>query len=573
VTERTNRSKPIRIGSRGSALARAQTGIVRDALAAAGIRSEVSIITTQGDLRPPNTAPGEGAFVGAIEAALLSGEIDLGVHSAKDLPTDATPGLEIVAYLPRAAAGDVLVLPAGASPISSLGEIRSGARIGTDSPRRTAFLRAVRPDLEFHPLSGNVDTRLRRLDEGRSDALVLAEAGLIRLGRRDRISLRLPPSVVPPAPGQGALAIQARASDVAMRSVAARVDDGSTRVAVELERDLLAATGGGCRAPIGAFARVHGLDVDVTVGFARPDAASAVILERRLDASSTIVQTLLAELIERGAEDAVARGGRSVVVTRPSDQAAPLALALLDRGIAPVVIPAIEIIDVDDPALDAAARRIDDFDWVVVTSANAAESLARALRRVRRAGSSGDLRPRFAAVGSATARALRGRGIHVTFRPIRSRGESLGENLPLASGERVLLPRSDLADERLIALLEGRGAEVEALVAYRTREAPRSSIPLLERALRGSPAMVVLASGSAARGLLTLTEELGQSARVREIPVACVGPETDRAAARLGFRVAAVADRPDARAVAGAVATALAEKSPPMPATVAGGAR
>ena len=175
----------IRIGTRGSALALAQAGMVRDALVDAGALADLVVITTEGDRRAADTAWGEGAFVTAIEAALVGGEIDVAVHSAKDVPTDEDPRLAIAAFLERAPSADVVVLPAGRRG-SSLDDVPGGSRVGTDSPRRTAFLRAIRPDLVMHPLHGNVDTRLRKLDEGQSDALVLAEAGLTRLGRADR---------------------------------------------------------------------------------------------------------------------------------------------------------------------------------------------------------------------------------------------------------------------------------------------------------------------------------------------------------------------------------------------------
>ncbi|HEX5450843.1 MAG TPA: hydroxymethylbilane synthase, partial [Candidatus Limnocylindrales bacterium] len=175
-------SPGLRIGTRGSALALAQASLVRDHLLGVGESAELVIITTDGDTRPPDTAWGEGAFVSAIEAALHGDRIDVAVHSAKDVPTDEDPRLAIAAYLERAEPGDVIVLPNGRS-LPSIDDLPVGARVGTDSPRRTAFLRARRPDLEIHPLHGNVDTRLRRLDEGQTDALMLAEAGLSRLDR------------------------------------------------------------------------------------------------------------------------------------------------------------------------------------------------------------------------------------------------------------------------------------------------------------------------------------------------------------------------------------------------------
>jgi hydroxymethylbilane synthase len=354
-------SGTLRIGTRGSALAMAQATLVREALEAAGIACRLEIITTDGDRRAPDTAWGEGAFVTAIEAALITGEVDAAVHSAKDVPTDEDPRLTIAAYLPRAASGDVIVLPHG-GVARSLDDLAPGARVGTDSPRRTAFLRAIRPDLRMHPLHGNVDTRLRRLDEGQSDALVLAEAGLARLGRSDRISYRLPQELVPPAPGQGAIAVQVRAGDMVARQLVARLDHPATRTAVELERAILAAAGGGCRAPLGASAQFDDELLSVLAGFARPDGSIAVMTRAtgqgpEVDLAARVVASLATEATTA----ALAQPWPRALVTRARDQAPGLALALVDRGVAPLVVPAIAIEPGGD-GLGPALARLTDFD-------------------------------------------------------------------------------------------------------------------------------------------------------------------------------------------------------------------
>ena len=232
----------IAIGSRGSALALAQARLVSEAFERDGRRTRVVIVETEGDRRAPDTAWGEGAFVAAIERALLDGRVDVAVHSAKDVPIEQDARLRIAAYLPRADPRDALVVRADATE-HSLSDLRPGTRVGTDSPRRTGFIRARRPDLVVHPLHGNVDTRLRRLDAGETDALVLACAGLDRLDLGGRIAERLSPEVVPPAPGQGAIAIQVRRDDARMVGLTAAIDDVRTRAAVEAERAFLEASG------------------------------------------------------------------------------------------------------------------------------------------------------------------------------------------------------------------------------------------------------------------------------------------------------------------------------------------
>ncbi len=270
----------IRIGTRGSALALAQARLVATGLEQSGQQTRIVIIETDGDRRAPDTAWGEGAFVAAIERALLGRRVDLAVHSAKDLPTAEDARLRIGAFLARADPRDALVVAAGAAR-RGLDELPSGSRVGTDSPRRTAFVRARRPDLAIHPLHGNVDTRLRRLDAAETDALVLACAGLDRLGLGDRIAERLEPEIVTPAPGQGALALQVRGDAERMLAATALIDHRPTRLAVEADRAFLAACGGGCRSPIGALATIDGGAIDLLGGSASAPGGSMVLAHRR----------------------------------------------------------------------------------------------------------------------------------------------------------------------------------------------------------------------------------------------------------------------------------------------------
>ena len=245
----------IRLGTRGSRLALVQSELFAKRLSAAGHEVELVPIVTEGDLRPIDMSAGEGVFVAAIARALIAREIEIAVHSAKDLPLVEDPALVIAAYPERADPRDALVTRDGSASLETL---RGGATVGTDSPRRAGFVRAARPDLHVVPLHGNVETRLRRLDAGEVDAVVLAAAGIDRLGKSDRIDQRLDPQLVAPAPGQGALAVQARRSDVELVRLLAASDQKSVRLAVETERQVLSATGGTCRSPVGALAMVNG---------------------------------------------------------------------------------------------------------------------------------------------------------------------------------------------------------------------------------------------------------------------------------------------------------------------------
>jgi len=561
----------IAIGSRGSALALAQARLVYEALEHEGHASRVVMIETDGDRRAPDTTWGEGAFVAAIEQALLDGTVDVAVHSAKDVPTDQDSRLRIAAYLPRADPRDALVVRPDAKE-RRLADLPPGCRVGTDSPRRTGFLLAHRPDLVVNPLHGNIDTRLRRLDAGETDALVLACAGLDRMGLGDRIAERLEPEIVPPAPGQGAIAVQVRSDDERMLPVAAAIDDPDTRLAVEAERSFLRASGGGCRAPIGALATITGDELDLLGGYASPDGAQITIARRHGPVSSgeELGRGLAVELdpvarLRATAGAAGPEGRRSstprVLVTRAVDQAVELASGLRGAGLDPIPVPAIAV-EFDPPRgdLDAAAGLLHTYRWVVITSANGARAILRAAERILTELGA----PSWAAIGPATRHALEDQGIEVQFQPGLSSGIAMAAELPVVAGDRILVVRGDLADEELAVALRARGAEVDDVIAYRTREAPESSRGLLRAATADGPiAAAVFTSGSTVRGLLSLGE--ADSIDVRSFPAVCIGPETADDARAAGFRILAVAPTPDSAALAEATATALARQPEETP--------
>jgi hydroxymethylbilane synthase len=268
----------IRLGTRGSRLALVQSELVAARLREQGHDVELVPIVTEGDVRPVDMSPGEGVFVAAIARALLAGEVDVAVHSAKDVPLEEEPGLMIAAYPERVDPRDVLITRHGGGSLASLPQ---GATVGTDSPRRTGFLLAARPDLKIVPLHGNVETRLRRLDEGSADAIVLAAAGIDRLGRGERIDERLEPDVVAPAPGQGALAVQVRRADARLVELISAIDDRDIRLAVEAERHVLYVTGGTCRAPVGALASVSGNSFAILAAGVNSDGTSKLVQRAR----------------------------------------------------------------------------------------------------------------------------------------------------------------------------------------------------------------------------------------------------------------------------------------------------
>ncbi|MGI8613082.1 MAG: hydroxymethylbilane synthase [Nocardioidaceae bacterium] len=247
---------PLRIGTRASVLARVQSSMVAGVLAAELSRDvELVTVTTVGDVsdQPLTEFGGQGVFVSALRDALLRGEVDVAVHSLKDLPTAPAHGIVLAAVPLREDPRDVLVARDGLT----LGELPRGALVGTGSPRRTAQLNALGLGLEVVPIRGNVDTRLSRVADGSVDAVVLARAGLARLGQLELVTEALDPLQMLPAPGQGALAVECRASDPGLAAELGRLlDDFPTREAVAAERSLLATLEAGCTAPVGGLAEV-----------------------------------------------------------------------------------------------------------------------------------------------------------------------------------------------------------------------------------------------------------------------------------------------------------------------------
>jgi hydroxymethylbilane synthase len=312
-----NRAHPrtLRLGTRGSKLARWQAEWVADELRRRGQSVELVEIATRGDVQqvgPVEEIGTRGVFTKEIQRAILVGDVDLGVHSLKDLPTEPVEGLVLAAVPVRESAADVVVVARrearGARSEGLLGEIPQGARVGTGSLRRQAQLRHLRPDLQVGDVRGNVDTRLRKLDEGQFDAIVLAEAGLRRLGMADRITQVLPLDVMLPAVGQGALGIECRVDDAETREILAPLEDGEARAAVTAERALLEYLRGGCMAPVGAHGRNEAGQLHLTAVVLSADGT------RRL-AANEVGLPADAEAIGRRVAEALLTQGAAELIT------------------------------------------------------------------------------------------------------------------------------------------------------------------------------------------------------------------------------------------------------------------
>ena len=291
----------LRIGSRGSQLALWQANHISALLRARGHEVEIEIIHTTGDkitdvaLAKVGT---KGMFTKEIEEALAAGKVDLAVHSLKDLPTELPKGFEITAITERQDPRDAFC----SKNYASIDDLPREARVGTSSLRRQAQLKAIRPDLDIHPLRGNVDTRLRKLEEGDYDAIILASAGLKRLGKTELIKQIIPAEIMCPAAGQGALGIEIRQGDAKTRELLAFLNDPNARAATTCERALLNSLGGGCQVPIGAFAEVRDGKLHLDSIVADPDGSKLLRDSRDGSDPEKLGNEAGASLLKRGGD-------------------------------------------------------------------------------------------------------------------------------------------------------------------------------------------------------------------------------------------------------------------------------
>jgi hydroxymethylbilane synthase len=564
-------NRALRIGTRTSRLARWQTDYVVRLLEAAwpGLTCEIEPFVTQGDRTLHQPLPeigGKGLFTFELERALHDGEIDLAVHSLKDLPVEDAPGLVVGAIPRRADVHDVLV----AQHRHTLETLPPGSIVGTSSVRRRAQLLAQRPDLEVRSIRGNVGTRVRKAlstDDG-YDATVLAAAGLTRLEMDEVISDWLPLDVMLPAPGQAALAVQCRAGDEATLALLAAIDDEMARRATTAERLFLQALGGGCSAPIAAYASL--LDEDGTLLLrgliASPDGQDVIRVSARSDDPALLAQELAEAARELGAGRILEmvgdrhRGpehpleGQRVVVTRPRPQAPELVRRLEELGAEAIPFPTISIQPMEDTGpLDEAIERLagGGYDDVIFTSVN---GVAIFWERLEALGydvfAFNDVR--VAAIGPATGEALSERGVEPDFIPEEFVAEAIAAGLGDVWGHRILLPRAQIARPTLRDQLAARGAQVDDVATYRTLPAQPDGRTLL--ALESAD-IFTFTSSSTVRNFVKL---VGGTERARlltrEALVACIGPVTAETARELGLEPVVVAERYTMEGLAAALA-------------------
>ncbi|MBI3117465.1 MAG: hydroxymethylbilane synthase, partial [Candidatus Hydrogenedentes bacterium] len=508
--------KHVIIGSRGSELALAQTHFIAGELRKldAHIEVEVRVISSRGDTIqdvPLAKVGGKGIFTKELEVALLDGTIDLAVHSLKDLPTELPRGLCIGAIPPRENPRDVLV----SRRYPSLAALPQKARVGTSSQRRQVQLLAYRPDLQILDIRGNVPTRVRKLEEGQFDAIVLAAAGLNRLGLSHLITEVLPPQVMLPAVGQGALAVELREDNTWLRELLAQLNDTATAAAVTAERALLQGLGGGCQTPLGALAEVRDGGLSLTAIICGPAGGEAlrVYLERPMEQAAEAGREAAAQLLDMGAhlvdatspprlprsgEDAASThplAGRRVTVTRAMTQVSGLAQQLETLGADVFAFPTIEVRSVD---VSGPIPPPDAVNWIIFTSANAVQYFQEAL-----AATSVKLesyhRCSICAIGPATAEAVLRRGLPVTLQPEEAVAESILQAFialdGTLKGQRILMPRGAKAREFLPDALREHGADVLEIIVYDTVPAQVSEKEV-EALLAFAPEVIAFTSSS-----------------------------------------------------------------------------
>lgn len=587
-------TQSLKIGTRTSKLALWQTHHIIERLQAAwpGLECRIEPFVTQGDKTLDTPLPqigGKGLFTAELETALLDGRIDIAVHSLKDLPVEDATGLALGAVTSRAPVGDGLVAREG----WTLETLPPGAVVGTSSNRRRAQLLAARPDLDIRSIRGNVQTRAGKVAAGEYHATVLAEAGLRRLGLEHLVTQWLPLDVMLPAPGQGALAVQCRAADKTTLILLAAIEDEGVRTAVTAERTFLQAMGGGCSAPIAAhgqiFQRKDAKDAEGSIYLkalvASTDGKQIVKVVGKGNDPVALGKQLAAQAIAQGADAilaAVDRGqftvdsgqftvsnpqsptpqsqpplsGKRIVVTRSPEQAPDLAERLAALGAEPVVFPVIQFEPLPAPELDEALAQIEQFDWLVFTSVNAAnfffEKLDEQRLKIKDLQSTYNLQslifrhqdeffnlPQIAAVGSATAVSLAEKGVPVDFMPEEFTGEKLALGLGDLTGKRVLLPRAKIGRPEIVALLREQGAEVVDVALYDTVTAVPTPESLVD--LQQGFDVLTFTSPSSVRNFMKIIAGLNpkgfQNLWGLAAAIACIGPITRDEAQKFGLTV------------------------------------
>lgn len=531
------------IGTRGSRLSLVQTEIVKKKLEekSPGIKIKVKTIKTEGDLRqkePLDKISGSGVFAKEIEKALLRHEIDMAVHSLKDLPTDLPIGLTIGAVLDRGDTRDVLISNNGLS----LQELPKAAVVGTSSLRRKSQILNLRPDLTVKEIRGNVDTRLEKLDAGEYDAVVLASAGISRSGLIGRITEYLPISKMLPAPGQAALAVELREGDAEMEDLARKINDIDAQRAVSVERRFLSQLGGGCKVPIAAYADVNS-GRTVLYGAVMDKEGKKIIrgsMSASLSSNIDIGSELAMELLEKGgaetlsSEDTPLKGKR-ILLTMSEDSAKEVRNECLELGMIPFGLPMIKIEPCSDYSeLDKAIIGIENYDWIVFTSQNSLRYFFFRLSANKISPQKALGKIKIAASGKV-ADSIKNCGVKIDAFPKEHTPEKFLELMGDLDGKRILIPESNISIGSIAKAAGKRGASCDEIVSYMTLPMVYSSRHILDILEKGID-FIIFASPS---GVKSLAESVGNDniGYINRSKLAYIGGVTAEEGRRCGLNV------------------------------------
>lgn len=555
-TEPTRPDLSLRVGTRGSALALAQTISVIGLLQQS--RPECSfvqqIIKSEGDTdktSPLTQIGGRGVFTSILQERLLHGEIDLAVHSAKDVPSLSPVGLELAAFPNREDPRDALITRHGVA----LAELPGKPVIGTSSRRRAAQILALRPDTVIRELRGNIDTRLRKARGNDYDAIILAVAGIRRMGWANTITEYLPFETFTPAPAQGAIAVETRIAPDSAAGIVRAIDDPAVSLAVRIERAFLRGVGGGCTTPIGAHAVIAGKYVTFHAMLSDDDGSRLVRERISLDTNTAeeevfaLAGRMLRETrpVWSTSQRRKLLAGKTVIVTGSTSQSVPVQGLLESLGATVKHLGTIQILP---PAQPIDPATLGQFDWAVVTSPNAFPYAAAALRFLLSQGA------KLAVVGCRTAEAAT--AFDLTSSLIGDNGaESLVALLRDRgiAGARVVCFLSGIARPNLTAGLQKAGAEVTVVTAYRNVAATDLPDDIEEIITRGSISAITFASPSAVRRFIGLAG--GRIAAMSGAAFVAIGETTAEALGIDGLPVHAIAATPSPEGMVEAVCGAV----------------
>lgn len=559
--QQSNAVGRLALGARGSALATWQANAVREALLEAfpDLVVDFHAIRTEGDADQTSSLMkigGRGVFASALQAALLGGAIDIAVHSAKDVPTIEPVGLILAAFPMREDARDAVVSRHGVGLVA----LPDSPVIGTSSRRRAVQVQSIRPDATVIDVRGNIDTRLRKAATSDYDAVILAAAGLVRMGWKDRIAEYLSIDAFTPSPGQGALAIETRVDPDPVFAVVRSLDCPDVSLAVRLEREFLRAMGGGCTTPVGSHAVVMDNTVRFRAMLASDDGARLARWRHDFPIGSAhddvrdLAARMTAELAPRWpgidldsmSDSARPLLGKQALVTGGRDLVERLTAAFDAEGATVLPMPTLDISPTSTPdvltsALERASAGL--FDWLVVTSKQTVPALVE-FGAIRLEG-----KVKIATVGKSTAHALAEAGLTVELVPTLQTGEGLiaaFDRLDLA-GTNVLCLLGNLASDMVVAGLNARGATALRVESYQTLDVEDVDARTREAVRAGRVDLMVFSSPSS---VSTVARLLGADlAALSGACLAAIGPTTQGAMESVGLITHVVADDPDPEGV------------------------